>query len=74
MTSSWTATTRPSARAPTAARTASPTGGAPWRIEARAGSGGGLGYAVSAWDLRPYTVRSLAGAGSGPADAGLVRP
>ncbi|MER6711038.1 GH32 C-terminal domain-containing protein [Streptomyces sp. NPDC000877] len=30
--------------------------------------------AVSAWDLRPYTVRSLAGAGSGPADAGLVRP
>ncbi|MEU6183961.1 glycoside hydrolase family 32 protein [Streptomyces coeruleorubidus] len=51
-----------------------PTGGAPWRIEARAGDEGGLGYTVSAWNLRPHTVRCLADAAAGLTDAGLVGP
>ncbi|MEU6611937.1 glycoside hydrolase family 32 protein [Streptomyces shenzhenensis] len=37
-----------------------PTGGAPWRIQARSAGEGGLGYTVEAWNLRPCTVRNMA--------------
>lgn len=52
-----------------------PTGGAPWRIEVRAGDEAGLGYTVGAWSLRPYTVRYAAEAGAATelTDVGLVR-
>ncbi|WP_407696946.1 glycoside hydrolase family 32 protein [Streptomyces dysideae] len=52
-----------------------PTGDTPWRIEARAGDEGRLGYAVGAWNLRPYAMRYAtdAGAESTPTDAGLAR-
>ncbi|WP_406432207.1 glycoside hydrolase family 32 protein [Streptomyces sp. NBC_00631] len=53
-----------------------PTGSAPWRIEARAGDAGGLGYTVEAWNLRPYTTRYAddASAESSLTDVGLVHP
>ncbi|WP_332835359.1 glycoside hydrolase family 32 protein [Streptomyces jeddahensis] len=44
-----------------------PTGGAPWRIEARAGGEGGLGYTVAAWNLRPYTMRYASDVSAEPA-------
>lgn len=52
------------------------TGGAPWRIEARSTDEGGLGYAVGAWNLRPYTMRHAADASAESArpEAGPVRP
>ncbi|MET9013878.1 glycoside hydrolase family 32 protein [Streptomyces olivaceoviridis] len=39
-----------------------PTGGSPWRIEARAADEGRLGYTVGAWNLRPYTMRDATAA------------
>ncbi|MGI5438962.1 GH32 C-terminal domain-containing protein [Streptomyces shenzhenensis] len=39
-----------------------PTGGSPWRIEARAAGEGHLGYTVGAWGLRPYTMQGTADA------------
>ncbi|MFJ3230985.1 glycoside hydrolase family 32 protein [Streptomyces sp. NPDC086787] len=53
-----------------------PTGGAPWRIEARAGGGDGLGYTVRAWNLRPYMTRYMdrASAESALIDVGLPHP
>jgi beta-fructofuranosidase len=53
-----------------------PTGSAPWRIEARSGGEGALGYAVGAWNLRPYTMRyaNETNAESALTDVGLVRP
>ncbi|ELS57500.1 glycoside hydrolase family 32 protein [Streptomyces viridochromogenes] len=53
-----------------------PTGGAPWRIEARAGGEGRLGFTAGAWNLRPYTMRYAADTGTDArlTDVGLVRP
>ncbi|MGP4044019.1 glycoside hydrolase family 32 protein [Streptomyces sp. 2A115] len=53
-----------------------PTGGTPWRIEARAGDEGSLGYTVAAWNLRPYTMRYAADARAESAltNVGLVSP
>jgi beta-fructofuranosidase len=53
-----------------------PTGATPWRIEARAGGEDGVGYAVDAWDLRPYSVRYADDASGGVAvgRGSLVRP
>ncbi|MFF8973972.1 glycoside hydrolase family 32 protein [Streptomyces sp. NPDC014995] len=42
-----------------------PTGGGPWRIEARAAGDGPIGYTVGAWNLRPYTMRCAADASAG---------
>ncbi|MFE1755002.1 GH32 C-terminal domain-containing protein [Streptomyces anandii] len=52
-----------------------PTGGAPWPIEVRA-HGGGLGYTVEAWNLRPYAMRQADESGARPtlADVGPVHP
>jgi beta-fructofuranosidase len=53
-----------------------PTGGGPWRIEARSAGEGGLGYTVRAWNLRPYVMRHTGGAGAETTltSVGLVHP
>ncbi|MFJ8054218.1 glycoside hydrolase family 32 protein [Streptomyces luteogriseus] len=53
-----------------------PTGGTSWRIEARSGGEGVLGYTVGAWNLRPYTMRYATGTNAEPTltDVGLVHP